>query len=77
MNTRTVWLPLLLTAASIIPALSQDAGPAVSAKARQIHESALVIDTHADTPQRFLDEKFDIGSTEKRIKATSRSIRST
>lgn len=64
MNTRTVWLPLLLAAASIIPALSQDAGPAVSAKARQIHESALVIDTHADTPQRFLDENFDIGSTD-------------
>ncbi|PYX30041.1 MAG: membrane dipeptidase [Acidobacteria bacterium] len=63
MNTRTVWLPLLL-AASVIPALSQDAGPAVSAKARQIYESALVIDTHADTPQRFLDENFDIGSTD-------------
>ncbi len=39
-----------------------DAGPAVSAKARQIHDSAIVIDTHADTPQRFLDEGFDIGT---------------
>ena len=37
-------------------------GPAVSPKARQIHDSAIVIDTHADTPQRFLDEGFDIGS---------------
>ncbi len=37
-------------------------GIIVSAKARQIHNSALVIDTHADTPQRFLDEGFDIGS---------------
>ena len=37
---------------------------AVSAKARSIHDSALVIDTHADTPQRFLDEGFDIGSTD-------------
>src|SRR5215813_10450513 len=36
----------------------------ISAKARQIHDSALVIDTHADTPQRFLDENFDIGSTD-------------
>ena len=26
-----------------------------------IHESALIIDTHADTPQRFLDEHFDLG----------------
>jgi membrane dipeptidase len=26
-----------------------------------IHQSALIIDTHADTPQRFLDENFDLG----------------
>src|SRR5215467_12249141 len=25
-----------------------------------IHQSALIIDTHADTPQRFLDEHFDL-----------------
>jgi membrane dipeptidase len=25
-----------------------------------VHRSALVIDTHADTPQRFLDENFDL-----------------
>ena len=25
----------------------------------QIHASALVIDTHADTPQRFVDEAWD------------------
>jgi len=36
----------------------------VSAKAHAIHESALIVDTHADTPQRFLDEGFDIGSTD-------------
>src|SRR5713101_8046123 len=36
----------------------------VSARARQIHNSALIVDTHADTPQRFLDEGFDIGSTD-------------
>ena len=36
----------------------------VSPKARQIHDSALIVDTHADTPQRFLDEGFDIGSTD-------------
>ncbi len=63
MNSRTIWLPLLVLAL-IVPASSQDAGPTVSAKARQIHESALVIDTHADTPQRFLDENYDIGSTD-------------
>jgi membrane dipeptidase len=28
---------------------------------RAIHQSAIIIDTHADTPQRFLDEHFDLG----------------
>ena len=36
----------------------------VSAKARAIHESAIVVDTHADTPQRFLDDNFDIGNSD-------------
>jgi membrane dipeptidase len=36
----------------------------VSPRAKAIHDSAIVIDTHADTPQRFLDEGFDIGSTD-------------
>jgi membrane dipeptidase len=39
-------------------------GAAVSPRAQKIHDSALVVDTHADTPQRFLDEGFDIGSTD-------------
>jgi membrane dipeptidase len=38
--------------------------PGISPKARAIHDSAIVIDTHADTPQRFLDDNFDIGSTD-------------
>lgn len=29
--------------------------------ADQVHRSSLVIDTHADTPQRFVDEHFDLG----------------
>jgi membrane dipeptidase len=36
----------------------------VSARALKIHNSAIVVDTHADTPQRFLDEHFDIGNTD-------------
>jgi membrane dipeptidase len=36
----------------------------VSARARSIHDSTIVVDTHADTPQRFLDENFDIGNTD-------------
>jgi membrane dipeptidase len=32
-----------------------------SVRARQIHFSSIVIDTHADTPQRFLFDQFDMG----------------
>jgi membrane dipeptidase len=59
------FLSCLVLAAS--SAFSQSANPSdtpVSAKARAIHDSAIVVDTHADTPQRFLDENFDIGSTD-------------
>jgi len=33
----------------------------ISVRARQIHFSSIVIDTHADTPQRFLFDQFDMG----------------
>jgi len=47
------------------PAKPADSGgTTVSTRARAIHDSAIVVDTHADTPQRFLDEGFDIGSTD-------------
>jgi len=49
---------------SSIFAQSSAAGPTVTPKAQQIHNSAIVVDTHADTPQRFLDGGFDIGSTD-------------
>ncbi len=63
MNNRMMVSALLL--ALLVPACAQNGGPeTISAKARQIHESALIIDTHADTPQRFLDGNFDIGSTD-------------
>src|SRR5262245_31941508 len=29
--------------------------------AATIHQSALIINTHADTPQRFLNENFNLG----------------
>jgi membrane dipeptidase len=37
------------------------APPKAPDTAASIHQSALIIDTHADTPQRFLDENFDLG----------------
>jgi membrane dipeptidase len=36
--------------------------PVVSAEARRIHNSSIIIDTHADTPQRFVDEGFDLAT---------------
>ena len=62
-------LPVLVLISSLAMAQAPEkpaTGPdtIISARARQIHNSALIIDTHADTPQRFLDESFDIGSTD-------------
>ena len=44
--------------------IAQGSPAPVSPKARSIHNSAIVVDTHADTPQRFLDENYNIGSTD-------------
>ena len=38
---------------------------AVKPPAASVHQSAIVIDTHADTPQRFLDEHYDLGDALK------------
>src|SRR5438874_2983303 len=35
---------------------------AISARARRLHFSSIVVDTHDDTTQRFLDGKFDLGA---------------
>ena len=51
-------LVCLITATASIAAYCQnapanpDTGPQVSAAARKIQDSAIVIDTHADTPDR-------------------------
>jgi membrane dipeptidase len=55
---------LILATASAAAQSTNPPDTAISPKARVIHNSAIVIDTHADTPQRFLDEGFDIGSTD-------------
>jgi membrane dipeptidase len=63
--TRSLCIFLVLSSFCIAQTSNQSsAGPTVSAKARAIHDSAIVIDTHADTPQRFLEEGFDIASTD-------------
>jgi membrane dipeptidase len=57
---------LFLAAASAAAQSSNPSDKPISAEARAIQDSAVVVDTHADTPQRFLDEGFDIGSTDPR-----------
>jgi membrane dipeptidase len=42
------------TTAKASPKMTQKLTP------EAVHKSAIVIDTHADTPQRFVDEKFDM-----------------
>ncbi len=37
-------------------------GDDISARARNLHFSAIVVDTHDDTTQRFLDGRFDLGA---------------
>lgn len=54
----------LLVACSFLlaaaPASAAKPDPAVEARA--IHRSAIVVDTHIDTPQRFLEEGFDLAT---------------
>jgi membrane dipeptidase len=54
----------LLVATSLLIASGFAAAQNISPRARAIHDSAIVVDTHADTPQRFLDENYDIGNTD-------------
>jgi membrane dipeptidase len=49
---------------SVVLAQTAASSSPVSTHARALHNSAIVIDTHADTPQRFLDRGFDIGNTD-------------
>lgn len=56
---------LLLTVALPLTAMTQtrSSKPAVKALSpAAVHASALVIDTHADTPGRFVDEDFDLAN---------------
>jgi len=54
-----VAFPALICAQN--PANTPHKMPAKTQSASFVHRSALVIDSHADTPQRFVDEHFDMG----------------
>ena len=51
-----------LTVPSLMPQSKPAKKPGKSLTAKQIHNSSLVIDTHADTTQRLLDENFDLAN---------------
>src|SRR3989442_14899083 len=61
------WIAGVAIAAAPIFLLAQSVSDVqVSARAKQIHERAIVIDTHDDTPQRLLfDKNFNIGTRNK------------
>jgi membrane dipeptidase len=66
---RHLWrAAILLIAAAPLSALFTQSVPPdeVSSRARQLHERAIVVDTHDDTTQRLIFEKgFDIGARNK------------
>lgn len=57
-------LPFLLLTSTTLAQTPAASTTVVSPHARALQESAIVVDTHADTPQRFLDRGFDIGSSD-------------
>jgi membrane dipeptidase len=70
MRKRPASLPLILSlfATALFAQTTSPNPEGVTAKALQIHNSAIVVDTHADTPQRFLDGDYDIGGTDAQDK---------
>ena len=61
-----LFLPTLVVAQSAVSPEGQPTSEKTkkvsltSAQARAVHDSAIIIDTHADTPGRFVDENFDL-----------------
>ncbi len=65
---RTTLLSILFVAGVPALVLAQNASSHLQVMTKsnaptpaEVHRSALVIDTHADTPQRLLDEHYDLG----------------
>jgi membrane dipeptidase len=57
---RALLLAAVWVSASGLVSLAMSAD-SISEKARKLHFSSIVVDTHDDTTQRFLDGKFDLG----------------
>jgi len=61
---RTRLFPALLALMCVVASAQDNSTEQVGAHARTLQNSTIVVDTHADTPQRFLDSGYDIGSTD-------------
>ena len=62
-----IWLISILIFSFVLVSSGRPASPdssplKVSPEALAIHNSAIIVDTHADTTQRFLDENFDLAT---------------
>jgi membrane dipeptidase len=55
-------LSTVLLFASSLMAQTTSKKKTLKADPAGVHAAAIVVDTHADTPQRFLDEHFDLGT---------------
>jgi len=53
-------IALLSAAMTLAQSSAKPASKSVKLTPEQVHRNALVIDTHEDTPQRFVDEHFDL-----------------
>src|SRR6266404_5446099 len=65
-ETSVAMLRTIFTAGLFVSAGTLLAAPVtaddISARAKKLHFSSIVVDTHDDTTQRFLDGKFDLGT---------------
>src|SRR5881397_1046327 len=62
MRDHLLWALFALSAAPLLVAMQTPADIQVSARARDLHMRAIVVDTHDDTTQRLVGDKaFDIG----------------
>jgi len=59
--TRALLLVVVCVSSVCLAGLAVSAA-SISEKARKLHFSSIVVDTHDDTTQRFLDGKFDLGT---------------
>jgi len=62
---RTILAAGLCFSAGVFVAASVTAND-ISERARKLHFSSIVVDTHDDTTQRFLDGKFDLGTRDSK-----------